>query len=292
MIRRILIALAVIAFAGADWSDYAERSISEPAERQVELQRMLVDNLQTQRGIAFNDLMMKTCGVEAAPQSHSIAIYLIQMGGRQRLLDCIREARLNRLEDRWARAFRRYYGFSSLGQMQLAWVGWVQQNRNVYLTSCADGQCSPQSIPQVIRYGAGVGVPMSVASSPVQRWTPPTRSPDSVEPSEPGPRGERGPQGPPGPPGPAGSSADLTDVLARLAALEDSEIEVVFEGGDEAAETDRTFRVPIRGGQLVIPSQRLNIRILDRDGKQVGVTQTDAAGLGQPLKVRFREVGQ
>lgn len=107
-----------------------------------------------------------------------------------------------------------------------------------------------------------------------------------------GPAGPIGPAGPRGLPGVASPSADLGDILARLTALENGEIEVVFQGGDESSEPDVTVMVPLREGRLVIPPQFLTVRILDVNGSQVGETQVDEAGLGQPLKIRFRERGR
>ena len=62
---------------------------------------------------------------------------------------------------------------------------------------------------------------------------------------------------------------------------------VVFEGGDEASEPDRTIEVT-NGGELRIPPQRLRIRNVNAQGEEQGSPLYDVAPLGQHLKIRFR----
>ena len=135
MKSKILLSLLIALFMGANWADLAERSISEPQQTQMEYHRRIIENLKTRRGIPFNNMLLTDCSQEATPQCHSLALFLIEKGGRKRFLDCIREARLNSLENRWQRTFQRHYGFNSLGDLQLAWVAWITKNQTVYLTS-------------------------------------------------------------------------------------------------------------------------------------------------------------
>lgn len=124
---------------------------------------------------------------------------------------------------------------------------------------------------------------------------------------DPGPPGPPGPQGPPGEkgdPGPKGEKGDsgkdgnsvneelLEEILTRIVELENAEIEVVFEGGDESDEPSRTVFVQVKNGKLVIPNQFFVIRYVDENGNEIRETKTDKAGLGQPLKVRFVTVGE
>lgn len=136
-VKPITVLLCLLSF-GAGWDDYANRAIATPESQQQEYQERLIVNLSTGQGIPFNELMA-SADEEATPQAHSLAVYLISIGGRKRFLDCLREARMTRLSNRWTRTFQKHYGFTNLSALQVAWNQWVIANQQQYMTICADG---------------------------------------------------------------------------------------------------------------------------------------------------------
>lgn len=137
--RSFVLLLLLCTPVSADWSDVAEQAISASHEQQIGYQRALIANLYTGRGIAFYTLIDggKT-DIDPAPQAHALAVFLIEKGGRRKFMDCIREARLSKLSDKWHRVFRRHYGMD-LNQMQVAWLSWVRQNQTSYRIICPGG---------------------------------------------------------------------------------------------------------------------------------------------------------
>lgn len=132
-----------------------------------------------------------------------------------------------------------------------------------------------------------------------------SQKPSPGIPGEPGPKGDRGEpgtpgiagkdgrdgrDGEPGKPGPQGPPGEVDPQLVEQIVSERlgrAEFSVVFEGGDESDETERTVAVKLLGGELRIPAQQLRVRNVDESGRQVGNVLLDAAPLGKPLKFRF-----
>lgn len=96
--------------------------------------------------------------------------------------------------------------------------------------------------------------------------------------------GQDGRDGLDGQDGRDGASFDPEQLQALL---QQAEFTVVFEGGDESTEANRSVVVKPFGGELRIPGQSLTIRNIDKNGRQVGSLFKDAAPLGQPLRLRF-----
>ena len=110
------------------WADEgASTSVEHHSERNRH-RKMLLEFLQTQRGIPFNAMFaMKEYPSDIMPlyaQGFSLSEYLIQQGGKRKFLAFVKDG-LN--GERWADAVQHHYGHPSLGTLQNSWLGWVAQ---------------------------------------------------------------------------------------------------------------------------------------------------------------------
>lgn len=108
------------------WADEgAATSVEHPSERDKH-RRMLVQFLQTGRGIPFNRMFAMTeYPTDIMPlyaQAQSVVDYLIQTRGRRAFVAFLEEAMR---DGQWAKAVERHYGFRDLGSLQNTWVAWV-----------------------------------------------------------------------------------------------------------------------------------------------------------------------
>jgi hypothetical protein len=110
------------------WADEgAATSVEHPSER-AKHRQMLHQFLSTRRGIPFAQMFaMKEYPPDIMPlyaQAHSVAEYLIQLGGRRKYVEFVGDGL--RTGD-WAAAVARHYDLASLGTLQNSWLAWVQQ---------------------------------------------------------------------------------------------------------------------------------------------------------------------
>src|SRR5262249_23935830 len=91
-------------------------------------QSMLIQFLQTNRGIAFNQMFaMKDYPPDVLPlysQGYSLARFMIDQGGRRRFVDYVSEGLKT---DNWTNATKKYYGYNNLADLQNGWLEWVKQ---------------------------------------------------------------------------------------------------------------------------------------------------------------------
>ncbi|MBI3466539.1 MAG: hypothetical protein HY000_26290, partial [Planctomycetes bacterium] len=110
------------------WADEGACSTIEHPEERARLQRMLVEFLQTGRGIPFARMYaMKQYPSDVLPlyaQGHSLASFLIAQGGKQKFVKYVSQGLAN---DNWISATQGNYGFPSLGTLQNTWLDWVRQ---------------------------------------------------------------------------------------------------------------------------------------------------------------------
>lgn len=110
------------------WADEGAATSVEHASEQTKHRTMLVQFLQTNRGIAFNQMFaMRDYPSDVMPlyaQSNSVAAYLIQQGGRRKFIQFVGEGMQT---GQWAEAVNAHYDIRDLGVMQNQWVGWVAQ---------------------------------------------------------------------------------------------------------------------------------------------------------------------
>lgn len=110
------------------WADEGACTTVEHNSERGKMSRMLIDFLQTGRGIAFNELfVMRDYPSDVMPlysQGYSLCRFLIEQGGPRKFVEFL-GAGMN--GDRWNEAVKSHYGFASLGQLQAAWLEWVRQ---------------------------------------------------------------------------------------------------------------------------------------------------------------------
>jgi len=110
------------------WADEgACTTVEHPAER-TKQQRMLIEFLQTGRGIAFSQMFaMKEYPPDVLPlyaQGHSLASYLIAQGGKHKYLQFVADGMDS---ENWSAELQKHYGIRNLGVLQTTWLDWVAQ---------------------------------------------------------------------------------------------------------------------------------------------------------------------
>lgn len=110
------------------WADEGASSTVEHDSERRKQQRLLIQFLQTHRGIAFNDMFaMKQYPKDILPlyaQGHSLATFLVAQGGKRKFLKYVKEGLDT---NNWRAATRNHYRFASLGELQSTWLGWVRR---------------------------------------------------------------------------------------------------------------------------------------------------------------------
>ncbi len=110
------------------WADEGAATCAEHISEREKHSRMLVQFLQTGRGIAFNRMVaMKEYPKDVMPlyaQGYSLTEYLIQRGGKPKFLLFVADGMK---DNRWSQALQRHYGVNDLGALQNTWVAWVGQ---------------------------------------------------------------------------------------------------------------------------------------------------------------------
>lgn len=140
------------------WADEGAATSVEHHSERTRHRKMLLEFLQTQRGIPFNAMFaMKEYPDDIMPlyaQGFSLSEYLIQHGGRREFLAFLKDG----LEgERWNDAIRHHYDYASLGTLQTAWLAWVGQG----FPPIQRPRTAPESAP-----------PAMLASAPRQRPKP------------------------------------------------------------------------------------------------------------------------
>ena len=130
------------------WADEgACTTVEHPSEKKRH-ETMLISFLQTQRGIAFSQMLaMKEYPADVLPlyaEGYSLARYLIEEGGEKKFVNFVGDG----LQDEnWMRALEASYGVTDLGRLQNEWLEWVKQgspNRSLLASSKA-GQTPAQN---------------------------------------------------------------------------------------------------------------------------------------------------
>ncbi|HWB12615.1 MAG TPA: hypothetical protein VG826_25545 [Pirellulales bacterium] len=109
------------------WADEGACSTVEHDSERRKQQRMLIQFLQTRRGIAFNDMFAMTqYPKDILPlyaQGHSLATFLVAQGGKRKFLQYVKQGLAT---NDWTTATQAQYQFASLGRLQTAWLDWVR----------------------------------------------------------------------------------------------------------------------------------------------------------------------
>jgi hypothetical protein len=121
------------------WADEgACTTVEHPSEKKRH-ETMLISFLQTQRGIAFSQMLaMKEYPADVLPlyaEGYSLARYLIEEGGEKKFINFVGDGLQ---DDNWMRALHASYGVTDLGRLQNEWLEWVKQgspNRSILAAS-------------------------------------------------------------------------------------------------------------------------------------------------------------
>jgi hypothetical protein len=110
------------------WADEGACTTVEHASEKNKQQVMLIQFLQTGRGIAFNQMFaMKDYPADVLPlysQGFSLARFMIEQGGKRRYVEYVGEGLKS---DNWPAVTKKYYGFNTLADLQTGWLDWVKQ---------------------------------------------------------------------------------------------------------------------------------------------------------------------
>ena len=110
------------------WADEgACTTVEHPSEKKRH-ETMLISFLQTQRGIAFSQMLaMKEYPADVLPlyaEGYSLARYLIEEGGERKFVRFVGDGLR---DENWMRALQASYGVTDLGRLQNEWLEWVKQ---------------------------------------------------------------------------------------------------------------------------------------------------------------------
>lgn len=178
------------------WADEGgATSVEHPSER-TKHHRMLVQFLQTGRGIAFNQMYAMTeYPADVMPlyaQGFALAEFLIMQGGRQKYLEYVGEGIRTQ---HWSAATKRHYGYGDLGVLQNAWLAWVsrgfpnlqpknQEPEKTPETQFVSNTPRPRPMPNLI-YHINSKTPEDMAPAPGQVANAEAEPPESPQPMVP-----------------------------------------------------------------------------------------------------------
>lgn len=110
------------------WADEGGATSVEHHTERDKHRRMLVQFLQTGRGISFSEMFAMTeYPHDIMPlyaQGYSVADYLIQKGGRRKYIEFLQDGMQS---GQWSECITRHYGIGGLAPLQNAWLAWVKQ---------------------------------------------------------------------------------------------------------------------------------------------------------------------
>ncbi len=110
------------------WADEGACTTVEHVSEKEKQQRMLIEFLHTNRGIAFSRMFaMREYPRDVMPlysQGFSLARYLIAQGGKRKFLNYIADGLR---DENWSRATKQHYGHENLLNLQNDWLAWVKQ---------------------------------------------------------------------------------------------------------------------------------------------------------------------
>ena len=108
------------------WADEGACTTVEHRSERRKQELWLIEFLKTERGIPFNRMFAMTeYPGDILPlysQGYSVARYMIAQGGKPKFVDFVEQG-LDTGD--WPTAVEQYYGFASLGDLQVSWLDWV-----------------------------------------------------------------------------------------------------------------------------------------------------------------------
>ncbi len=110
------------------WADEGACTTVEHESERGKQQRMLIEFLHTNRGIAFSRMFaMREYPRDVMPlysQGYSLARFLISQGGKRKFLTYLADGMG---DENWSRATKQHYAFDDLLELQNNWLAWVKQ---------------------------------------------------------------------------------------------------------------------------------------------------------------------
>ena len=110
------------------WADEGACTTVEHESEKNKQSVLLVNFLQTNRGIAFNQMFaMKEYPKDVIPlyaQGYSLARFLIEQGGRRKFMAFVGDGLKS---DNWPSTTHKHYGFADLSDLQTQWLDWVKK---------------------------------------------------------------------------------------------------------------------------------------------------------------------
>ena len=110
------------------WADEGACTTVEHHQERRKQEEWLIRFLKTERGIPFNKMFAMTeYPGDILPlysQGYSVARYLIAQGGKPKFVQFVGRGMDT---GNWTFAVQQFYGYRTLGELQLTWVEWVKQ---------------------------------------------------------------------------------------------------------------------------------------------------------------------
>lgn len=169
------------------WADEGGATTVEHRSEKDKHRRMLVEFLQTGRGIPFNQMFaMKEYPHDIMPlyaQGYSLAEFLIEQGGRPRYVAFLDEGLKT---NDWHAAIRQHYDVRDLSVLQNNWLAWVRDGsqplpRRPDATAVAVDHSAPRQRPEpnlILHVASSQGgrAPSEARAAETASATPPWRS--------------------------------------------------------------------------------------------------------------------
>jgi hypothetical protein len=136
------------------WADEGACTTVEHESERAKNHQMLMQFLQTNRGIPFNRMFeMKQYPHDILPlyaQGYSLSKFLISQKGKREFLEFIGSGMLAEQQvpviQAWDRTIENYYGYRDLSELQIAWINWVRSgSQEIPASSLASSRGSRQA---------------------------------------------------------------------------------------------------------------------------------------------------
>lgn len=146
------------------WADEGCCTTTEHASERKKQDKLLIEFLHTDRGIAFNKMFrMDKYPRDMLPlysQGYSLCRYLIAQGGKRKFMDYLREGMSS---EQWDAVTKKHYGYEDLSDLQVTWVEWVRNGSPDEVASRNANVASEQNL--VVSADAPVSPPPSARSA-------------------------------------------------------------------------------------------------------------------------------
>ncbi|MBW3597120.1 MAG: hypothetical protein KY475_07575 [Planctomycetes bacterium] len=114
------------------WADEGACTVVEHAAERQKQEQLLIRFLTSNKGIAFNKMFaMMEYPSDMLPlysQGYALAQFFIAQGGKRKFVKYVGEGMQT---NNWTATTRKYYGYTSLSDLQVTWVEWIRNGRQV-----------------------------------------------------------------------------------------------------------------------------------------------------------------